>query len=44
MATEKQLYKVFIVMFAANLGISLFNAYHQHQERKLRMEAIGNGK
>lgn len=37
---EKQLYKVFIAMFAINVGVGLFNAYHSHKERKLRIEEL----
>ena len=37
---DKQLYKVFIVMFAVNVGVGLFNAYHDHQDRMLRKEEM----
>jgi len=37
---DKQLYKVFIGMFALNVSVGLFTAYHAHQERKLRIEEL----
>lgn len=37
---EKQLYKLFIAMFALNVGVGLFNAYHSHKERQLRIEEL----
>ena len=37
---DKQLYKVFIVMVAANLAVGIFNAVQDHKERKLRIEEL----
>lgn len=31
---DKKLYKVFIGMVAIGVGIQLYNAYHDHKERK----------
>lgn len=33
---DKTTYRIFIAMFAITTSVGLFNAYHSHQDRKLR--------
>ena len=38
--SDKKLYPIFIAMVAVSTSIAIFNAYQDHQDRKLKREEM----